>query len=423
MVDNDTEFRSFISRISETDDEKKNFDTTISEINNVINDHYYDESNDTHVLKVGSAGRNTNISATSDHDVLCVLPAGVKEQFNNRQHGQTDLLQQIKTLLQERYSRTDIRGDGQVVVIALNKGTIELVPGFKRSDGQYDYPDTHDGGSWQQTNPDNQISQANCDNINSSGKYTEVAKAIRAWRDHVGVPLKGIVIDSILDMCYKNEPSLLMDSHYISHLKAFFGTAASMKNGRIIALGTNEEMDNEDLRFIEYSKNALAAIEGDEEGSRELMIQLFGTQYDPERRATDEQYVEEKFNLKITYQLKLDAKILQNGFRPFYLQSFLARKHLLKVNRKIHFFIADSNIPESIKSNVKYYWKVRNTGEAAKGRERGMIVKGEETQDERSDFNGDHYVECYAVRRGVVIARGHIRVPIDSYRGTDEGVL
>ena len=37
----------------------------------------------------------------------------------------------VKKFLQERYPKTDISGDGQVVVIEFSRYTVELVPGFK----------------------------------------------------------------------------------------------------------------------------------------------------------------------------------------------------------------------------------------------------------------------------------------------------
>ena len=49
--------------------------------------------------------------------------------------------------LKERYPKTDISGDGQVVVIEFNHYTVELVPGFKQPDNRFKYPDTHDGGA------------------------------------------------------------------------------------------------------------------------------------------------------------------------------------------------------------------------------------------------------------------------------------
>ena len=45
---------------------------------------------------------------------------------------------------------------------------------------------------------------------------------------------------------------------------------------------------------------------------------------------------------------------------------------------------------------------------------RGQIVRddGRAERRETTNFRGDHLVDCYAVSRGVVVARDNIRVPI-----------
>lgn len=421
MTDKDTEFREFILKISETEDEHADFETTISGINEVINEHYYEGSDESHIMKVGSIGRKTNISATSDHDVLCVLPAGVKERFEGHKHAQSDLLQEVKGVLQKRYSRTVIRGDGQVVSIELKKGTIELVPGFCRDDGEYDYPNTNHGGTWETTDPINQIKQAKNDEVTTAGRFLEVAKAIRAWRDHQGLILKGIVIDSVLDECYSENIELGSDLHYLNHLKSVFDKMSNMNDGKVIALGTDDEMDNDDIGFIKAAGIATEAIIADEGmGSTELMTMLFGSQYNQRERAANEEYVEERFKLALRYQLRLDAIITENGFRAFSLKRLLRQRHLLRIDRKIHFYVSDSTIPMDLEKSVKYFWKVRNRGIKARNKERGSIFRDRKEHDETSTFNGDHYVEVYAVVNGAVIARAHIDVPIDSLRGIDE---
>jgi hypothetical protein len=55
------------------------------------------------------------------------------------------------------------------------------------------------------------------------------------------------------------------------------------------------------------------------------------------------------------------------------------------------------------------YWKVRNGGEEAAAREqlRGEITKdgGGGVKTESTSYKGTHYVECFVVQRGAVVAR------------------
>ena len=115
---------------------------------------YYNEDGDdtSHLYIVGSVGRQTAIKGNSDLDILFDLPVDIYKKFDAYESkGQSSLLQEVKGYLKERYPKTDISGDGQVVVIEFNHYTVELVPGFKQPDNRFKYPDTHDGGSWKYT--------------------------------------------------------------------------------------------------------------------------------------------------------------------------------------------------------------------------------------------------------------------------------
>lgn len=64
-------------------------------------------------------------------------------------------------------------------------------------------------------------------------------------------------------------------------------------------------------------------------------------------------------------------------------------------------------------------WKVLNRGEEARRRNmiRGEILdpNRSEGRNETTRFRGEHYVECYVIKAGVVVARDHIKVPITPY--------
>jgi hypothetical protein len=81
-------------------------------------------------------------------------------------------------------------------------------------------------------------------------------------------------------------------------------------------------------------------------------------------------------------------------------------------SKSLRFYIAD----EDIKGIYHVYWKVLNRGPEAirLNKIRGQIEKdgGNKTKKERSDFRGEHVVDCYAVQDGVVVAKDRIHVPI-----------
>lgn len=143
-------------------------------------------------------GRNTSIKGESDIDVIYELPDEVFERFDDYEsNGQSQLLNEIRDTLKEKYPSTDIKGDGQVVVISFTKYKIELVPGFKQENNSYKYPDTHDGGSWKNTKPIPEIEKAN-NMINNTSTYRDICQMIREWKANNGVTICGLLIDTLV---------------------------------------------------------------------------------------------------------------------------------------------------------------------------------------------------------------------------------
>lgn len=94
---------------------------------------------------------------------------------------------------------------------------------------------------------------------------------------------------------------------------------------------------------------------------------------------------------------------LRNGFRQFRLAG---RGGRVPKNRSLT-FTATTNVP-----GVTLYWKVRNGGQEAAettGGLRGEIRKdsGGSKLVEHTSYAGKHYVECYAVLDGAVVAMDH----------------
>lgn len=88
----------------------------------------------------------------------------------------------------------------------------------------------------------------------------------------------------------------------------------------------------------------------------------------------------------------------------------------LRADKRLTFRITDCTVPEPYE--VK--WKVLNRGTEAERRNmiRGAIVPSNrpKMRDERSDFRGEHVVECYIIKEGIVVARDRIDVPISNNR-------
>ena len=164
---------------------REDMDTTICEITKKLNSTYYelDKDTDSHMYVVGSVGRDTAIKSSRDIDLLFDLPTEVyKNNEDYDSNGHSALIQDVKNVLIERYPKTKIRGDGQVVVLEFTNYTVELVPGFKQSDNRFKYPDTHDGGSWKYTDPLSEQEECSLSDEKSNSIYSDFCNIIRSWK-------------------------------------------------------------------------------------------------------------------------------------------------------------------------------------------------------------------------------------------------
>ena len=191
-------FSSFCSNLRMSDTTVSNVRLRYHNITKRLNKDFRGIENDTaYSLYVGSYGRGTAIHV-SDIDMLYVLPWSYFTKYDSYiSNGQSALLQAVRDSIKQTYPFTNISGDGQVVKVWFYDGVeFEVVPCFEYSDGGFCYPDTHDGGSWNKTNPRPEISAINCLNNLTNNNLKRLCRMIRAWKDNCNVPMGGLVIDT-----------------------------------------------------------------------------------------------------------------------------------------------------------------------------------------------------------------------------------
>ena len=149
--------------------------------------------------------------------------------------------------------------------------------------------------------------------------------------------------------------------------------------------------------------------------------EVFGTFVPREKNWNDarsfkksEEFVEDRYPVEISETVSIDCDVTQDGWRPMKLREMLRTGTPLKADKKLRFMVVECSVPQPYK--VK--WKVLNRGPEAERRNsiRGQIVDSTVSgvRDERSDFRGEHLVECYIVKDGIVVARDRIDVPIST---------
>lgn len=418
-------------------DNRDAMETSAGEIAKKLNNTYYNVVNEKveHMYIVGSVGRNTAIKGASDLDLIFDLPKETYDKFNNYEsNGQSALLQEVKNILQERYPKTKLRGDGQVVVIEFTNYTVELVPGFKQSDDSFKYPDSHGDGSWKKTNPFPEQEESKNTDDNTNGNFYNVCHMIRAWKNNVGFKFGGLLIDTLIHNFFDDDTYKESDyDEYLDLVKDVFKYLKNQNKEQSYwyALGSNQQVSNSDNgKFVSKAKKAYNLLKDLDENSEDInnkLIEIFGSVF-PEKQVLYEQaslkksfaeydnteeFIENKFAIDIRYNLSIDCRVSQDGWRDQLLSFILRNTGFLRVNKKLDFYITETDVPEPF----DIYWKVRNVGEIAiqKNCIRGQIRKTNKIhQIESSDFKGEHYVECYVVKNNVCVAKAHIDVPISN---------
>ena len=187
-------------------EQRSTISTRYKTITRTINTALWNSSSDTaHSFYVGSYGRGTAIDS-SDIDILVEVPSSFYVHNSYTTYNpQSRLLQVVKNAILNSYPRSDVRGDGQVVVIDFSDGIkFEVLPAilqtYSSGNVDYRYPDSHMGGRWLSTNPKAEQAAMEEKNRTSNGLLLDTCKHMRFIRDNYfsSYHLSGIVIDSFV---------------------------------------------------------------------------------------------------------------------------------------------------------------------------------------------------------------------------------
>ena len=404
-------------------------DARRDEITRALNKWFREtESDSKNRLMVGSYGRHTAINGISDLDMIYILPNSKWEEYHET-GGTSKALQATKEAVLKRYPRTDVKVDRLVVVIQFKDFKFEIQPAFKLEDHSFSFPDTY-SDSWKITKPQLEIKAIKDLNDETSGNTRKLCKLTRAWKYKHSVNMSGLLIDSLvyrfLDSTdiYNSSNSPLGEMVY-----DFFAYLQSLDEQEyFMAPGSNQQVKVKSS-FQAKAKKAqeLCAKALNAEGEDYLpdkWKKIFGSSV-PKRDSNNkaafntytdtEEFIEDIFAVDLQFRITLDCEVIQEGSKPILLSQMLRDGVWLRPQKLLRFFVDSTGIPEP----YEVWWKVLNRGDEAIRQNciRGQIVKGNSKEHkneyiEYTVFQGKHYVQCYIVRHGVVVARGHIDVPI-----------
>lgn len=438
-------FKQFLNNIKLTEAQKTDAKTKIKSVAKTLHDHYYPSLSYDGGTKriIGSYGKKTNIRPVGDIDLLFKMPNEEFKRYDSLSgNKQSQLLQDVRSILKDKFVTTEkIRAFGKVIVIGFSDHThnVELLPAWKQEDGRYKIPNSEHGGSWDIWDPVKEF-----ENIDNSSKRTHKTRSlirmVKRWLDYCSVPLKPFVVELLVVEYLSTHTS---DESYSQLVKKFFDFLKTKRNVSVYSPASfslvnmgedwytkaesaltraDKAVDFEDKEDYENASREWKKIFGDMfplainksvAMSPQFSLDVVGlARLYPSPDEEDITYnhgIERR--LISDYSVNLDAEVTQNGFPKGSLTGFLAQKFPLLKQKKL-LFRASTNVPGP------YYmmWRVRNFGEEARHANglRGEITvdAGFHEKEEKTQYTGDHYVECYVIKDGHCVAIGAIHVPI-----------
>lgn len=382
-------------------------------------------------LMVGSFGRNTAIRGVSDLDMIYILPPSIRERYAS-ETGPRRILERVRNTLKARYPTTDIRVDQCVVRVQFvaNAFKFDVQPAFENGDGSFSYPDTM-ANNWRITKPRDEIrATAECSLLTSTN-MRHLARMVRAWKNTNGVLMSGLLIDTLVYRFFQHtrEFDSAGAGSFDRMVREFFKFLKDEPaQAYYLALGSHQRVDVKGKFQSKAAKAYACCAEAmtieDPSSVRAMWRQVFGPAVTLAMRTSEgaisfedtEEFIEHSYPVDITDSVDIDCYVTQNGWRPMWLRKMLETRTLLKADKILRFQVVACSVPKPYV--VK--WKVLNRGREAERRDsiRGQIIDSTApgVRSEHSDFRGEHLVECYIIKDGVVVARDRIDVPISNTR-------
>jgi hypothetical protein len=359
-------------------------------------------------------------------EVVGLPPKGYLDQLHN-QFKKTDRYKDL----------VDRRGKTRCVTIDYASDFhIDIIPCIFK-DGQYKIMNKKTD-LFEDTDADGYARWFSAKNDLTNGKLVEVVRLVKYIRDTKELNVKSVVLTTILGaLVSETDPKSLYSDlptafkNLFNRLDQFLQSSPNMPIIRNPALATetfNRHWDqdsystfrekvhtlNEKINNAFQSGHGWQNIFGDSFPTQgeDIVSKFIGKPEDfTDEYSEEEEYIEDLYKVVSTsFSIKLEILIDQSGsFR----ERRLSRLIFLNKRHSPTYRVIESNIP------VQYsvLWKIKNSGPEARDLDklRGEIHKDDgskERSGEKALYSGVHYVEVYAIKDGVCVAKDRVYVKI-----------
>jgi len=402
-------------------------------------------------IQIGSYPRFTAIRPVHDLDILYVLG-----NWDENNHDPSTALQQLDTKIKKDYKNpTDYEIESSLqthsVTVSYIKNdekifSVDIVPAYIFSENEFDediykVPEIinethgkkrmeyyqriyaeHKEIGWIASDPRGYIKIASAVDKSTCGEFRKTVKLIKKWRSNLeksddNLKLKSFHLEQIVTKFFQDNQQLeIFDAIF----KFFTELPEIIDRPNQIRDRANPDrfIDDYLAQFTEEQKEKIKnARDGfllklenlRESDSIESLLKILFYQRKPKEKFLFDYGIKTLTDPELTFIIDGFVEPL-SGFSSGWLsQTPQLQKGLTRGEGKTR------NIKFSIRSNKtsaeEYRWKVRNSNECEEPR--GEITLNQtKNYPEQTAYVGDHYVECYAIKNGVCIARSKVTVRI-----------
>lgn len=212
-----------------------------------LNRHYYGTTSNTdYSFMIGSWGKGTVNRPPRDVDLYFLLPADVYYRLQGHVwNRQSALLQEVKNVLSRTYPNTAMRGDGQVVVVRFETFSVEVVPAFLLTNGRYWICDTHNGGSYKETDPWAELRHIETTDNANNCNLRPLIRMLKTWQAYCSVPIKSFQLELLAADFLSQSPWRLKEPSFYWFdwiTRDFFAYLYHRANSFIVVPGTLERI-------------------------------------------------------------------------------------------------------------------------------------------------------------------------------------
>ncbi len=239
-------FRTFLDNIRLTDKQKTDGSDSRENVVSTLNRHYYGSSSGTSNSQyIGSWAKRTRIRPPRDVDIIFTLPESVYTRYQSRSgNKQSQILQEVKGVLADKFYSTSIKGSGPVVIIPFSAYAVEVAPAFLLTTGQHYICMTEGGGHYKAAAYAAEAEHIATSNQSTNNNTRDLIRMMKRWQAYCSVSIKSfhielMAVEFISSWAHKGQTTLYYDLMVRDFLEYLLGRV----NGTVYAPGTYEAMN------------------------------------------------------------------------------------------------------------------------------------------------------------------------------------